>query len=457
MDPEPAERLSVKDCAILSARTVRSLRFKSMDLVDMLHRIIFIHQNAPGQFRHLLDYCAESAMFEVIVIGEKRRVLANFPRAKRGVKFHVYEVADVRREQVPLELWTTTNAMRRGRAVALCLQNIRDAGFQPDVIYGHPGWGEMLHVKDVFPEARVVNYGEFYFNRDGQDLNFDPEFQVEVADAYRVRTDNMTQLVSLVDSDANISPTQWQRSRYPEILRKRMTVIHEGIDLDVVKPDVAAAFTLSDNGLTLDRSRPVITYVSRNLEPYRGFHVFMRALPEVLKRLPDAHVVIVGGDEVSYSQKLPGDITYRQRMLAEVGEQLDLSRVHFLGRVPYAIYLRILQVSSVHVYLTYPFVLSWSMLEAMAVGAVVVGSKTAPVQEIIDDGVNGYLVDFFSHQELADTLCRTCSAPDKQSAVRHAALETITRHFNLRHDCLDRQLELLFPGMGVSSSRQALA
>jgi glycosyltransferase involved in cell wall biosynthesis len=309
----------------------------------------------------------------------------------------------------------------------------------------------------VFPEARVINYCEFYFNRDGQDLNFDPEFQVAMADTYRVRTDNMTQLVSLVDSDANISPTQWQRSRYPGILRKRMTVIHEGIDLDVVKPDVAATFTLSDKGLTLDRAHPVITYVSRNLEPYRGFHVFMRALPEILKRLPDAHVVIVGGDEVSYSQKIPGEITYRQRMLAEVGEQLDLSRVHFLGRVPYAMYLRILQVSSVHVYLTYPFVLSWSMLEAMAAGAVVIGSKTAPVQEVIDDGVNGYLVDFFSHQELADTVCRVCLDQDRQEAVRHAALETIARHFNLKKDCRDRQLKLLFPGMGVNSSRQALA
>src|SRR6185312_15560254 len=332
----------------------------------MSQRVIFIHQNLPGQFKHLLAYCAGNPEFEVVVIGERRRVLANFPHATHDVTFHVYEIADMPREQVPLELWTTTNAMRRGRAVALCLQNIRDTGFQPDVIYGHPGWGEMLHVRDVFPGARVVNYCEFYFNRNGQDLNFDPEFQTEVTDAYRVRTDNMAQLVSLVDSDASISPTQWQRSRYPEILRERMAVIHDGSDLDVVKPDPTATFTLPYSALTLDRARPVITFVSRNLEPYRGFHVFMRALPEILKRLPNAQVVIVGGNEVSYGRKLPGEMNYRQMMLAEVGEQLDLSRVHFLGRIPYAQFLRILQISSVHVYLTYPFVLSWSMLEAMA-------------------------------------------------------------------------------------------
>lgn len=417
----------------------------------MPQKVIFVHQNLPGQFRHLLIFCAKNPKFEVIVIGEKRRVLANFPRVMRGLKFHVYDVADISQGQVPLELLTTTNAMRRGRAVALCLQDIRDSGFHPDVIYGHPGWGEMLHVKDVFPEARVVNYCEFYFNRTGQDLNFDPEFQADAADAYRVRTDNMTQLISLVDSDANISPTQWQRSRYPELLRERITVIHDGVDLDVVKPDPMATFTLP-NGLTLDRSHPVITYVSRNLEPYRGFHVFMRALPEILKSLPHAHVVIVGGDDVSYSRKLSSEMTYRKMMLAEVGEQLDMARVHFLGRIPYADYLRVLQLSSVHVYLTYPFVLSWSILEAMAVGAIVVGSRTAPVEEVIEDGVNGYLVDFFSHQELADAVARTCLGEvDQQVAVRDAAAQTIRHNFNLRQRCLGRQLKLLFPGWSANA------
>jgi glycosyltransferase involved in cell wall biosynthesis len=423
----------------------------------MSQRVIFIHQNLPGQFKHLLTYCAGNSEFEVVVVGEKRRLLANFHHTFPNAQFHAYEVTDIPQRQVLPELWTTTNAMRRGRAVALCLQNIRATGFLPDVIYGHPGWGEMLHVRDVFPEARVVNYCEFYFNRDGQDLNFDPEFQADAADAYRVRTDNMAQLVSLVDSDASISPTQWQRSRYPEILRERMTVIHDGIDLDVVKPDPTATFTLPNNALTLDRTHPVITYVSRNLEPYRGFHVFMRALPEILKKFPDAHVVIVGGDEISYGRKLPGGFTYRTTMLAEVAAQLDLSRVHFLGRIPYAEYLRVLQISSVHVYLTYPFVLSWSMLEAMAVGTIVVGSRTAPVQEVIEDGVNGYLVDFFSHEEVADKVCQACLTLGELNSLRNAAMETIARRFNLRRDCLSRQLELLFPALTANSRRGVLA
>ena len=411
----------------------------------MPRRIVFIHQNAPGQFKHLLTHCAQSPEFEVVVIGEKRRILAHFPRAIPGVKFHVYEMAEIPHGQLPPELLYTANAMRRGRAVALCLQSLRSTGFRPDVIYGHPGWGDMLHVRDVFPEARVVNYCEFYFNREGQDIGFDPEFQTEVTDAYRVRTDNMTQLSSLVDADAGISPTFWQRSRYPKLVRKSISVIHDGIDLDVVRPDPAVEVELPHASLRLDRHTPVITYVARNLEPYRGFHVFMRALPAIQEALPNAQVVIVGGDEVSYSKKPARGETYREMMLSELGTRLDTSRVHFLGRVPYAQYIRVLQISSVHVYLTYPFVLSWSMLEAMATGGIVVASRTAPVQEVIEDGVNGRLVDFFSHQDLAEAVSKACLERDSLDALRLAARETVAKRFDLKKSCLSQQLTLLDP------------
>ncbi|NYE30616.1 glycosyltransferase involved in cell wall biosynthesis [Rhodanobacter sp. K2T2] len=421
----------------------------------MPHRIIFIHQNAPGQFKHLLAYCAANSQCEVVVIGEKQRLKANFPKALPNVQFHVYEITEISREQVPVELWTTTQSMRRGRAVALCLQNVRDSGFRPDVIYGHPGWGEMLHVKDIFPDARIVNYCEFYFNREGQDLSFDPEFQLEAVDSYRVRTDNMAQLVSLIDADASICPTHWQRSRYPTLLRDRMTVVHDGVDPTVVKPDPSATVRLSD-GLVLDRSRPVITYVSRNLEPYRGFHVFMRALPEILRRLPTAHVLIVGGDEVSYGRKLAGGMTYRELMLTQLGAQIDAQRVHFLGRIPYAQYLRVLQVSRVHVYLTYPFVLSWSVLDAMATGAVVIGSDTAPVREVIDDQVNGLLVDFFSHAALAEKVCQASLKFDQFLELRERSAATIRDNFNLA-SCISRQLDVLFPSSDLLRQQLATA
>lgn len=362
-----------------------------------------------------------------------------------GVKFYGYEAEEIQPSQAPAEMHSTANSMRRGRAVALCLRKIRSTGFLPEVVYGHPGWGEMLHVKDVFPDARVVNYCEFYFNRYGQDLDFDPEFQSEGVDTYKVRTDNMIQLASLADGDDAISPTLWQRSRYPKTLASRIKVIHDGVDLSVVTPDSSAKLELSGSSVVLDGQSQVVTFVSRNLEPYRGFHVFMRSLPAVLKRMPKAQIVVVGGDEVSYGRKLPGVETYRNRLLAELGTQIDRSRVHFLGRVPYAVYLRVLQVSSVHVYLTYPFVLSWSVLEAMAVGGIVVGSRTKPVQEVIEDGVNGFLVDFFSHNELSDQICRVLSSREELAQLRISAAETIQRNFNLKRDCLGKQLSVLFP------------
>ncbi|GLQ42123.1 glycosyl transferase [Dyella nitratireducens] len=366
-------------------------------------------------------------------------------------------MTDIPGNQLPPELWTTANAMRRGRAVALCLQSLRSTGFRPDVIYGHPGWGDMLHVRDVFPEARVINYCEFYFNREGQDIGFDPEFQADVTDTYRVRTDNMTQLASLIDADAGISPTVWQRSRYPDLLRRSISVIHDGIDLDAVHPDPAAELVLPQSLLRLDRHTPVITYVARNLEPYRGFHVFMRALPAILKAVPNAHVVMVGGDDVSYSKKPAQGGTYRELMLNEVGARLDLSHVHFLGRVSYAQYLRVLQVSSVHVYLTYPFVLSWSILEAMAMGTVVVASRTAPVQEVIEDGINGHLVDFFSHQDLAETVSSACLAGGSLDLLRQAAQQTVAKRFDLRKSCLSQQLALLHPAFEAAILSSSVA
>lgn len=411
----------------------------------MQHKIVFIHQNAPGQFRHLILHCASRPEYEVVVIGEKKRVLANFAKPPPGVTFHVYVVEDVPVDRVPLELGPTANAMRRGRAVALCLENLRRTGFIPDVVYGHPGWGEMLHVKDVFPQTRVAHYCEFYFNRDGQDLDFDPEFRSRRLDVYRVRTDNMTQLVSLAEADVCIAPTEWQRSRYPERFRSHINVVHDGIDVERVIPNEAVTFMLPDGSLTLDRGVPVITYVSRNLEPYRGFHTMMRALPDLLTALPTAHVLIVGGDEVSYGAYLAGGATYRQMMLKELEGRLDHRRIHFLGRVPYATYLKILQLSRAHIYLSYPFVLSWSMLEAMSAGAVVVGSRTAPVEEVITHEINGLLVNFFSIHELVEETVRACAGGPSIERIRQAARATVTQRFSLSSGCLDRQLDLLFP------------
>jgi glycosyltransferase involved in cell wall biosynthesis len=209
-----------------------------------------------------------------------------------------------------------------------------------------------------------------------------------------------------------VSPTHWQRSRHPEIYLPKIKLAHEGIDTDLLRPDAAAQLTLP-NGHTVKAGDPVITYVARNLEPYRGFHSFMRTLEKVQKAHPRCHTIIVGGDDVSYGHKPSDAPNWREKMLREVS--LDASRTHFMGKVPYDVYRKVLQVSAAHVYLTYPFVLSWSMLEAMASGCLVIGSRTGPVQEVIEDRENGLLVDFFNTAEMAD---RIVEAIDNQAAMR---------------------------------------
>ncbi|WP_081062564.1 glycosyltransferase [Burkholderia cepacia] len=404
--------------------------------------IVFIHQNIPAQFRHLLFHFGRDPNFNVVAIADHTRLRANLKQPIPGVRFVGYDFTPTPRDRVSRDLWSIDNALRRGRQVAKCLKDLERAGFRPDLVYGHPGWGEMLHVRDVFPDARVVQYCEFYFNREGQDFGFDPEFPDVEPEGLRLRSENMTQLASLVDAHAGISPTEWQRSRYPASIREKISVCHDGVDLEIVRPDPSVRMHLPSRSLTLSSGQQIITYVARNLEPYRGFHKFMRALPEIQRRLPDAHVIIVGGDDVSYGRPASSG-SYRARYLAEVGPRLDSSRIHFLGRLSYLDYLRVLRLSTTHVYLTYPFVLSWSMLEAMATGALVIGSATAPVEEVIEDGRNGLLVDFFSTDAIVDAVVRGCTDHVTRAEMCRTGIETVRERFSLRDQCLPGVVRLL--------------
>jgi glycosyltransferase involved in cell wall biosynthesis len=206
--------------------------------------------------------------------------------------------------------------------------------------------------------------------------------------------------------------------------------VHDGIDTDLIAPGAPG-------------EEELITYVARNLEPYRGFHVFMRAIPEIQRRRPKARIAIVGGDEVSYSARLPEGQTYRARLLRELDGRIDLSRVHFLGKLPYRRYLEVLSKSSIHVYLTYPFVLSWSLLEAMASGCLVLGSRTPPVEEVIRDGENGLLVDFFSTEAIAHKIDSALQMQKELRALREAARRTVVERYDLKRVCLPAQVALV--------------
>jgi len=284
---------------------------------------------------------------------------------------------------------------------------------------------------------------EFYYHGEGVDVGFDPEFTSIFNNPSRLRARNATNLLAYEAADWGHSATRWQHSLFPPELRPGITIIHEGVDTDLARPTPAVSFELPGLPRDLTRADEVVTYVARNLEPYRGFHIFMRALPHLLRRRKRLRVLIVGGDGVSYGAPPPPGSTFRQMMLNEMGDSLDLNRVHFLGQVDYATYLNVLQVSSVHVYLTYPFVLSWSFIEAMACGCLVVGSATAPVLEVLQDRVNGLAVDFFSSKALAGRIEEVLDHPDRMQSLRDAARKTAVSRFDLKRRQLPRWNKLI--------------
>ena len=404
-------------------------------------RLLFVHQNFPGQYRHLATHYA-GAGHEVVAIGDKEN-LRYQPRLP-GVRLFAYEAP--RDDHAGVFEASALRAMQRGRALAGAAAALARAGFRPDLVFAHIGWGEALFLKDVFPAAPLLLYGEFFYRACGADSGFDPEYPPSPKSVLRLRVMNAPLLMSLDVADWVIAPTLWQQRQFPDTYKARMSVIHDGIDADLAVPGKS------------DLQEELITYVARNLEPYRGFHVFMRAIPEIQRRRPNARIVIVGGDAVSYSPRLPPGQTYRERLLREADGKIDLSRVSFLGRIPYRDYLALLRRSSVHVYLTYPFVLSWSLLEAMASGCLVIGSRTPPVEEVIAHGVNGLLTDFFDTNELAAQVDDALQRQHQLKPLREAARRTVLERYDLKRVCLPAQrrlVEALLKGKGADARAAA--
>ena len=396
--------------------------------------LLFIHQNMPGQFKHLAPAMAAEAANRVAFITKRTDV--SMARVRR-IDYTPTRGAHVSTHQY-VRLYE--NCVLHGQQVArLCLDLARE-GFQPDVIVAHPGWGEALFVKDVFPRSPLLNYCEYYYHGRGADVGFDPAEPAGIDTICRARARNANLLLSLEACDRGWSPTEWQRSRHPDAFLPKISVVHDGIDTRMVCPNPGAGFTLPD-GRRLTQDDEVVSYVARNLEPYRGFPSFMRALPEVLRRRPEAQIVIVGGDEISYGQPPAGGRSWRETMLEEVGG-LDPMRVHFLPRVPYTEFLNLLQIATVHVYLTVPFVLSWSCLEALAAGCVVVGSRTSPVTEVIEHERNGLLVDFFAPQEIAERVIDVLQNRGRMEELRRRARETVLARYDLAR-CLPEQMRLI--------------
>lgn len=401
-------------------------------------RILFVHQNFPGQFRHTAIALAADKANQVVAL------CINSPAYETpGVTIARYQPRRTSAKGVhPLAADFETKVIR-GEAAAAAAVELKKRGFEPDVIVVHPGWGEHIFITDVWPRARVLLFLEFFYRTEGYDFAFDPELSRDTLQGRaRLRVKNATLLTGFDVMDWGVSPTHWQKSSLPAAFHDKVSVIFDGIDTGFITPDQEAVFALPD-GRLVRAGDEVLTFVNRNLEPYRGFHIFMRALPAIQKARPDAITLVVGGDDVSYGSKPPGGGSWREMMMKEVGDQLDMSRIVFLGRIPYSAYRQLLRVSRVHAYMTYPFVLSWSMLESLAAECLVIGSATAPVKEVVRTGENGILVDFFDVGDWSAKIARALAKPREYDDLRQQARRDIIGRYDLNGICLPEQLKLI--------------
>jgi glycosyltransferase involved in cell wall biosynthesis len=382
-------------------------------------KALFIHQNFPGQFRHLANHLAELPEWEVRSIGR------DSAPGMRNISTWRYRPHRKAHAQTHPYARTFEEGVLHGQQVLRLLLKLSKRGYRPDIIIAHPGWGETLYVKQVYPDVPLIHYCEYYYHARGADADFDPEFPLTEHAAATIESRNALHLLNLEHCDMGVTPTQWQLSLQPKAYHHKLRVIHEGIDSGHLEPNREAHLAMP-NGHVLRAGDAVVTYVARNLEPYRGFHQFMRALPDLLNRNPDCHVVIVGGDGVSYGRSPRDDSNWRTKLLRE--NPVDTSRVHFLGRVDYATYRTVLQISAAHVYLTYPFVLSWSLLEALACGCAVVASDTAPVREVLRNGKNAVLVDFLHPGAMSGAITNVLTNESLSNQLRTEALHSATQY-----------------------------
>ncbi|MEH6475370.1 MAG: glycosyltransferase family 4 protein [Sneathiella sp.] len=395
-------------------------------------RVLFLHNNFPAQYRHVARKLAEKKKNQVVFASH--RAIEKIP----GVTNLIYKPHREGKPETHHYLRTTETAVINGQSLFRACLDLKKKGFEPDIICAHSGWGPSLYVQELFPKAKLLCYFEWYYHAFGSDADFLPDSNMEYDDASRIRTKNVPVLMDLAHCDWGQIPTQFQASQFPDVFKSKMSVLHDGVDTSFFKPDPKAEKKFGD--IDLSHVDEILTYATRGMEPYRGFPEFMRAANLLMKQRPNLHVVVVGNDRVAYGKKLADGDGWGKRMVKEL--DFDESRLHFTGLLPYPDYLKVLQASTVQAYLTVPFVLSWSLIESLSCGALVVASDTAPVKEVITDGENGFLADFFDHEAFAERIAFALDNHKDLGHIRDAARQTVVDNY-AHKDLLPRHLRLI--------------
>lgn len=411
---------------------------------------LFVHQNFPGQFIHLAPALVKLG-HEVHAFVMRKGSSGNW------LDVQLHEVKPIQGSTPGVHPWVVDFETKviRGESVFRAALALKQSGYEPDVIIAHPGWGESLFLKDVWPKAHLAIYCEFNYAESGLDVGFDPEFStLDEGDACRLRLKNLNNWMHFGLAQSAIAPTHFQAGTFPAPFRKKIQVLHDGIDTATIRPSTDVEFVLPD-ATVLTREDEVITFANRNLEPYRGYHVFMRALPSILRERPKARVLIVGGDQTSYGRAPSGKTTWKQTFVDEVRSQIsdaDWARVCFLPQLPRDSFLKFLQVSRVHVYFTYPFVAGWSLLEAMSAGCVVVGSDTEPVREFVSHRETGVLTPFFDVPRLVESISEVLNNQRLRQKISAEARYLVERQYDLQTICLPHMIQWA-TGLGKSASK----
>ena len=393
--------------------------------------ILFLHRNFPAQFRHVLPVFASDPNNKVVFITNNETThMKNVMKVQYKLKREVPD--DCHRY-----LRFYEECVNHGQACAEAAIALKNQGFKPDVIFGHT-WGQTLFMKDVFPDVPLICYFEWFYDRYNGDMGFDGR-RLDIDDWAKLRSKNAHLLIDLFSCDYGFCPTKFQLKQFPKEFHNKIRVMHDGVDADYCKPDDNAQFFVKDKNITLTRNDEVITYATRGMEAYRGFPEFMKAAEVLLKKRPNLQIVIGGEDRVCYGPQL-ANTTYKKMMLKQL--DLDMDRVHFVGSLPFNEYVKLLQISSAHVYLTYPFVASWSLLDAMSCGCPIVASSTEPVMEFIEDGKNGFLFDFYSTSGQVEKIEYVLDNKEMVEPVRQAARKTIVDNYNLK-DLLPKHIEFI--------------